>query len=235
MLSVKDHLEYLRKIGRFPHQTAPKKFIFAFVGNFFREMLASYRCEPYLSPFTAVYRLLDYPDVAFGNFKIGAAVNAMKMDQLIYWGVKEFYAIGAAGAIAPDLRPGDIILAKEAIRDEGVSRHYIGPGEKISAPGSSLDKWERKLPQAHKGTILTHDAIYRLTEEKFRQRRKEGVLGVEMETAAIYAVGACHGVSVAAGLAISDYETPEGWHVAFHDPKVVEAQRTLLHAILDYR
>jgi uridine phosphorylase len=234
MLTVQDHLNYLKKMGKFPPQEPPKRFIFTFVGNFFREVLSSFRYEPYLSPFTSVYRLLDFPGVAFGNFKIGAAVNAMKMDQLIHWGVREFYAIGMTGAIAADLRPGDIVLASEAIREEGVSRHYVGPGEKIQAPGESLSKWEEALAETgmRKGTILTHDAIYRLTRENFLRRRAEGVLGVEMETAALYAVAECRGVAIASGLVVSDYETEDGWHVAFHDPLVVEGQRTLLRALL---
>ena len=234
MLSAKMHLDYLRRMGRFPEQAPPKIFIFCFVGNFFREVLRLYRCEPYQSPFASVYRLADYPGVAVGNFKIGAAVNAQKMEQLIVWGVQEFYAIGLAGAIDPDLRPGDLVLAEEALREEGVSRHYLEPGDTVKAPGASLSRFEKVLEGTayRKGVILSHDAIYGMKEEVFRKRRKEGVLAVEMETAALYAVGTARNAPIATALAISDFEGPNGWEIAFHDPKVLEGQLLFLRALL---
>lgn len=235
MLTAKIHLDYLKKLGIFTSEAPPKKFIFTFVGKFYREMIASYDCEAYQDPFSTVYRFKKYPDIAFGNFRIGAAVNAMKMEQLIYWGVKEFFAIGLAGAIDPHLRPGDLILAAEAIGEEGVSRYYVERPEKIRAPGASLSIWEENLVGTayKKGLILSHDAIYRLTEASLQKRRKEGVLGVEMETAALYAVGQSKQVPIATALVISDFEGPEGWEIAFRDPKIFVGQFQFLNALLN--
>jgi purine-nucleoside phosphorylase len=66
-----------------------------------------------------------------------------------------------------------------------------------------------------KGTSWTTDAPYRETVEELRHYRAEGVATVEMEAAALFAVGAYRGASVSSILTISDKVTEEGWSQAF--------------------
>ena len=79
-----------------------------------------------------------------------------------------------------------------AVRDEGVSYHYLPPSREVTAnPNAvsalvkSLD--DRGLPY-RVGKTWTTDAPYRETPNKIASRREEGCLTVEMESAALIAV-----------------------------------------------
>ncbi|HSX25853.1 MAG TPA: nucleoside phosphorylase [Chlamydiales bacterium] len=234
MLTPENHLKYSRKMGNFPEGEPPKTMIFCFSRKFLSGVLERYRHEAYQGTFRKMVHLLDFPGVAIGNFGVGAPLSAMKMEQLIAWGVKDFYIIGLAGAIGEGLKIGDIIGCTEAIRDEGVSRHYVPPAETIRLPKSDLQKLEKCLAHVpHRlGLIWTFDAIYRETKEEFLRYRRRGVLGVEMETAALYAVAAFRKVSMISLLVISDLHTETDWIPGFYDLSVLENQHVLLAAIL---
>ena len=60
-----------------------------------------------------------------GNFGFGAPMVVILLEQLIAFGVKEFLSIGIAGSLQKELRVGSVVICDKAIRDEGVSHHYI--------------------------------------------------------------------------------------------------------------
>ena len=66
------------------------------------------------------------------------------------------------------------------------------------------------------GTSWTTDAPYRETYEEVEKYRKEGVLTVEMEAAAIFAVTKYLNVEAGALFTISDYLCEEEWQLHFH-------------------
>ncbi len=85
-----------------------------------------------------------------------------------------------------------VVLIDKALRDEGTSYHYLPP-----APYSHLHPalremvsahWDRKLLPLHVGASWTTDEPFRETEALITQRRSEGILAVEMEAAALYAL-----------------------------------------------
>jgi purine-nucleoside phosphorylase len=60
------------------------------------------------------------------------------------------------------------------------------------------------------------DAPYRETGSEVRQYRKEGVLTVEMEAAALFAAGKCRGAQVASLFSVSDLLSKLPWKPGFH-------------------
>ena len=85
-----------------------------------------------------------------------------------------------------------MILIEQALRDEGTSYHYLPP-----TPYSSLHPtlreivsahWDHSSIPLHIGASWTTDAPFRETEAMIAQRRAEGILAVEMEAAALYAL-----------------------------------------------
>jgi len=83
------------------------------------------------------------------------------------------------------------------------------------------------------GPVWSTDGVYRETLGKFRRFRDSGVLAVNMETSAIFAVAKYRGVEVASAQAISDILTERGWLPAFHERYVRESAEVLLKAALE--
>lgn len=142
------------------------------------------------------------------NLPMGAPVTAATLEEAIVCGGKEFLIIGAAGGLGVNLAISDMILCERAIRDEGTSHHYLR-NSKYSFPDQQLT---RRLSKAitqngikfYKGTTWTIDAPYVETKEEIKHYRKEGVLTVEMEAAAFFAVAKRRKVKAAAVFTISD-------------------------------
>ena len=123
---------------------------------------------------------------------LGAAGAAYELEQLIALGCKKFIVCGGAGVLQKDISVGHIILPCSAIRDEGLSYHYIKPAREITYGCETIKKIELQLLQENipyiKGKTWTTDAIFRETEDKIDLRISEGCLTVEMEASALLAV-----------------------------------------------
>ena len=76
-----------------------------------------------------------------------------------------------------------------------------------------------------RGEIWTTDAIYRETPEKVRRYQEEGVLAVEMESAALLTVAAYRSVSLAGLLVVSDELSDLKWRPGFSNPVLKENTR----------
>ena len=120
----------------------------------------------------------------------------MKIDTAIAWGVKQFISIGAVCTIQKGLSQGDIIVCDRAIRDEGISHHYL-PYAKYAFP--SRDPTEKLISVLddmnkgyHVGTSLTSDAFYKISKEEVEFFQRDGVVCAEMEAAAEFAVVSLH-------------------------------------------
>jgi uridine phosphorylase len=150
-----------------------------------------------------------------GQFGIGAPVAAVVLEELIALGTRLVVTLGVAGSLRSDLLVGDIVVADHGIRDEGVSHHYLVPGEPAVADPYLSRRVEAALVAARlrprRGTTWTIDAIYRETVAEARHFADQGALCVEMEAAALFAVAAVRGVSLAAVFCISDSLAEAEW------------------------
>jgi uridine phosphorylase len=79
-----------------------------------------------------------------------------------------------------------------AVRDEGVSYHYLPAAREIEANKTAVEALVRELDKRgvpyRVGKTWTTDAPYRETPNKIARRREEGCLTVEMEAAGMMAV-----------------------------------------------
>lgn len=143
-----------------------------------------------------------------GEFGIGAPATALVMEQLLALGVRRLITVGTAGGLQESVSVGDIVICDRAIRDEGLSHHYIQPGKYIIPRGTLSNRLARRLDGAgltyHRGTSWTTDAPYRETAVEVDQYRREGVITVEMEAAGVFAVAQHRGIEVAAAFVVSD-------------------------------
>ena len=142
------------------------------------------------------------------NFGIGAPVVVSLAEEMIAFGVKRFIILSWGGALQKNLRAGDIILNDRAIRDEGVSHHYLPSEKYVSADYALKQKMENKLNSSNakyvSGTTWTTDAPYRETKDEILQYQSEGVQVVEMEIAGLFTLGQVRNVQVASIVVVAD-------------------------------
>ena len=163
--------------------------------------------------------------VLVSNFGVGAPAVAVLMEDWTAFGVRRFISIGVAGGLQPDLATGDVVFCEQSLRDEGTSRHYVAPTRLSSASAELTTQLSNAWPHAKRhGISWTTDAPYRETQEEIAAYQAEGILTVEMESSALFAVGQYLGVQTAAMLVVGDRITLDGWSLTF-DYKLVE--RTL--------
>lgn len=143
---------------------------------------------------------------------IGGASAAIAVEELSRIGVKSMIRIGSCGALQKGIGLGDLILVNGAVRDEGASASYaysiypaIPDTELLIACMEGARELEAK---AHVGIARSHDSFYIDEEEEVcAYWQKKGVLGSDMETAALFVVGRLRGVKTASILnTVVEYE-----------------------------
>ena len=159
---------------------------------------------------------------------VGAPQAVMILEKLIALGARRVIFLGWTGGLNPALSPGDLILPDEAISEEGTSRHYSD--ERRSKPSSSLLRditaaLKEKDLSFKQGPVWSTDAPYRETVDKVKAFQSQGVLGVDMETSAIFTVSAFRGIEAAALLIVSDDLSKMTWRHGFREPRFLEARK----------
>jgi uridine phosphorylase len=123
---------------------------------------------------------------------LGAAGSAAFLEELIAYGFNKFIVCGGAGVLRKDIAVGHLVIPVAAVRDEGVSYHYLAPAREVECNQQVVEKIEEELGKYGidyiKAKTWTTDAFYRETEKKIELRKSEGCVTVEMETAAFFAV-----------------------------------------------
>lgn len=136
--------------------------------------------------------------LAICHIGVGSSLAAGLFEEIIAQGCRKFIACGGCGVLDKDIAVGHILVPTAAIRDEGVSYHYLPPSREVSAAPGAVAAIERALQARQIPYLLTKtwttDAPYRETLAKMQQRRAEGCLTVEMEAAAFFAVAEFRGV-----------------------------------------
>ena len=146
---------------------------------------------------------------------IGAPFTATTEDEFWAMGIKEFLILGTAGSIRKGLEVGDIVLCTKALRDEGVSHHYIRNSLYVKPDAKLVFSLEKALNKKRleftKGPTWTIDAPYMESVEEIVRYSKYGIFTVEMEAAALFAVAKRRGLRAAAVFSVSDTLTNEAW------------------------
>ena len=134
---------------------------------------------------------------------MGGPSAAIVFSELILLGARRAIRVGSCGALSGELALGDLVIARESICADGTSRALSG-AERVAADPSLTEALVRCAPGAHAGTIVSVDLFYERPGERPGKRRVHEALAVEMEAAALFALGAGADVPVACVLAVSD-------------------------------
>lgn len=176
-------------------------------------------------------------EIGLGRFWVGAPAAVMTLEELIACGVKTVFEVGASGGLQTFLQPSNIIVVTEAIRDEGTSHHYLPLKVKVESSLKLRSKLIRHLTERKikhfVGSVWSTDGVYRETRKKFFKFRDSGVLAVNMETSAVFAVAKYRNVEAASAQVVSDVLSETGWLQAFGHQQVRKNARILIKAVLE--
>lgn len=125
--------------------------------------------------------------------------------------VQQIMRIGSCGSFQEALNIRDLILAVGASTDSAINRNVFGGNDFSATATYSLLNTaavfcDQKQYIHHVGNVLSSDVFYSEESpvEYYKQWIKYGVLAVEMETNALYTLGARYGVDVLSILTVSD-------------------------------
>ena len=128
-----------------------------------------------------------------------------------FYDVENIIRIGSAGAISPQLKLGDVVLAQAVCTDSNYARQYCLPG--TFAPIADYHLLETAVAAARKlgvdtpvGNVLSSDVFYDKSGTNLDWGAM-GVLAVEMESHALYCNAAEAGKHALSMLTISDQLT----------------------------
>jgi len=168
---------------------------------------------------------------------IGASNVVAFCEEFIALGTKNIILAGAAGGLQKKDYPGKFVLPIKAIRDEGTSYHYLKPGKYAFPDRQSAAAIEKALKKHGldyaKGSTWTTDAPYRETIRKLQKYRKEGVLTVEMEASAVFALANYRKIRAAGLFYVSDLLTEKKWKPHFGSKELKKAKGRLAKVLLE--
>jgi purine-nucleoside phosphorylase len=167
---------------------------------------------------------------------VGAPYAALVLEKLIALGARRVLALGWCGSLQPQVGLGSLVLPTAAMPGDGTSRHYV-PGDAGLKPDPTLLALLRKHLKAagvqwHEGPLLTTDAFYRETVGLVRHWQARGVLGVDLELAALLAVGQFRRVPVAALTVVSDELGSLRWRPGYRRGAWRRAREQAAHLVL---
>lgn len=143
---------------------------------------------------------------------LGGPSAATVVEELARIGVKYFIRIGSCGALQQNLHLGDLVLVNAAIRDEGTSKTYAKSTYPAAADYILLKACEESARELaapyHIGYCRSHDSLYAPEKKEMDAlSHMQGVLGSDMETAAVFVCASLKGLHAASILnVVVEYE-----------------------------
>jgi len=142
---------------------------------------------------------------------MGGPSAAIVLQELAELGVRRAIRVGTCGALSPGLGHGDLIVAGEALAEDGASRS-LGAGEVAEPDAELTQRVVGALPGSPSPVrIVSTDLFYEAGEEdagpplpRVDEWLGQGAAAVEMEAAALFTLAGRLSVATACLLAVSD-------------------------------
>lgn len=127
------------------------------------------------------------------------------------YGVKKLIRVGTCGALQKDIQVRDLILAQGAATSSSiVEKHFLPtfhfpPISDFSLLKKAYEVGKQKGFRIHVGNVLSEDTFYKDDLKETLHLAEHGILGVEMEAAALYYLAAKFNVQALAIMTVSDH------------------------------
>lgn len=210
VLTGQDMIAYRYRLGRMPKIKSPEAVILCLQRGLPERLRRKfpYRKAGKLMGDLFLLKKTKRRVAVLTNIGVGAPSIGAIAEELIAWGVKQIISISWAGGLQSNQNPGDIVICDKAIRDEGVSHHYLPPDKFVRADSQLViritDAFQELGIPASIGTTWTTDAPYRETSEEILEYQSEGIKTVEMEAAALFAIGQVRNIKTSAICVVGD-------------------------------
>ena len=123
-------------------------------------------------------------------------------------GAKIAIHTGSFGGLQKGMGYNDILLPETCYPGDGTSKWYVKEGETVCASSEVIGWLEKKLEKEginpHRGSFFTTSSMLAETWEDIERWNKEGFLGVDLETATVFAVAKHFNIKSAAILHLAD-------------------------------
>lgn len=137
------------------------------------------------------------------------SIGIYSFELIHFYGVKNLIRVGSCGALQENLKLYDIIIGMGVSTNSNYQDQYELPGS--FAPTASWSLLKKAVDTAkdldievNVGNILSSDVFYGDDADSWKKWAKMGVLGVEMEAAALYMNAARANVNALCILTVSD-------------------------------
>ena len=174
---------------------------------------------------------------------MGCPSAAIVIEELVQLGVKKILRVGTCGGLQPGMTMGELIVAVSATPADHTATHLVG-GE----PHAPTADWELVHGAVHHakelgkkvrvGGIVSSDVFYNPDGNQYQRWSDRGILGVEMEAATLFTLGALKKIQTGCLLTVSDVVvegefqriTDEGLRAA-----VDQMTELALHTVTDHK
>lgn len=188
-------LDNARRQKALPFESVPTVCVLDPDGDIVRQLLkvkAATRSQSWACYHTDLFQFfLNDMQLGIIGCAVGGPFAVLLAEELFASGCDLLISVTSAGQILRVRRPPYFVLIDRALRDEGVSYHYLPPARYSNAnPALAnfvVDAITRGPIQIERGAVWTTDAPFRETEEAIAFAEAEGILAVEMEAASLYA------------------------------------------------
>ncbi|WP_431086753.1 purine-nucleoside phosphorylase [Paenibacillus sp. 8b26] len=179
-----------------------------FIADTYLEDVTCYNEVRGMLGFTGTYqgKRLSVQGTGMGLPSISIYVNELISE----YGVKNLFRVGTCGGMKEHVHVRDVILAQASCTDSGMNRHIFGgydfsPIASFPLLKGAYDRGVAKGLKMHVGNVFSSDSFYRDDKSITQKLMEYGVLGVEMETSALYTLAAKFGVNALTILTVSDH------------------------------
>lgn len=190
-------LEGARRQKKLPPCRVPAGCLLDMDGELVERLVATGRAavdESWPCFHTTLHRWrFDESEIGVVGGTVGAPFAVLVAEELFASGCEAVVSMTSAGLVGADARPPFFVVIDRALRDEGTSCHYLPVSRYADADPRLNDGIAASLggiaTSTVRGVSWTTDAPFRETDMLIRSRRDEGVICVEMEAAALLAMG----------------------------------------------
>ena len=140
---------------------------------------------------------------------MGCPSAAIVIEELAQLGVKKIMRVGTCGGLQADLTIGDLIIALSATAADSTASHYVlgephAPTADFTLVHEAVHQAKHLGKPVRVGPIVSSDIFYNPDPDQAGRWSDRGILGVEMEAAVLFTLGALRKIQTGCMLIVSD-------------------------------
>ncbi len=148
---------------------------------------------------------------------MGGPSSAIVIAELHELGARTLLRVGTCAGLDGSLELGQLVVAAEAISDDGTSRALaagLAAGGRLAADPELTERLTAADAGGRTGVVVSTDLFYDGPADAERRWLAAGAIAVEMEAATLFALAARRGLRAGAVLIVSDLILPERIRIA---------------------